>query len=225
MSRHVSSAETDNSRSASGNSSPLVRGWLLGVALGLVTWAAFAFDAPVDCWVRANATSRVTAVARAFSRYGDWPFLMGYGLAGVVVCKTLNRRQYLRIICLMMLSSSLSGVAVNAVRLTAGRSRPSADIEPGWYGPRYQGHWTAGMNKFHAFPSGHTGAALGFAVPLLLLVPEVGTPVLIMAVAVAGSRIYLRAHHLSDVTVAAAMAVLIAIALTRRWQAQDEKAP
>ena len=193
---------------------------LFAVLLAAMVLAAFHFDGAADGWVRTHPDARASATAGALSHYGDWPFLMAYGVVGGVVCKMLNRRRWMRIVCLMMLSSSVAGIAVNVVRLTAGRARPNAEVEPGWYGPRYQGRWTGGSNKFHAFPSGHTAAAVGFAMPLLILTPEAGAPVLLMALLVAGSRVYLRAHHLSDVTVAAIMAAIVAAELTRRWQAR-----
>jgi len=103
------------------------------------------------------------------------------------------------------------------VRLTTGRTRPNASVPQGWYGLRYKQHWLVGANRFNAFPSGHTATAVGFAVPLLLVAPEAGVPLLLVAFLIAGSRVYLRAHHLSDVTTAAIVTAWLAAAITRRW--------
>jgi prolyl oligopeptidase len=43
-----------------------------------------------------------------------------------------------------MIASTLAGMAVNASRLTTGRTRPRATAEQGWYGTRHDGKWLIG---------------------------------------------------------------------------------
>lgn len=179
--------------------------------------AAFHWDDTVDGWIRAHQTEQGRHVAGAISFYGDWPWLMGVGALGLGLARTRMRQRWVRIVRVMMISSSLAGIAVNTVRLTAGRTRPNAPIAQGWYGIRYQGRWLIGVNRLNSFPSGHTATAVGFAVPLLFVAPEAGVPMLAVALTIAGSRVYLRAHHLSDITTAAVVATWLAAAITRRW--------
>ena len=188
------------------------------IAAAIVSlWAAFCFDDPASDWILAHQNPSLRQLSGIISHYGDWPFLMIAGLGLVFLFRRLNRRQWVRMLCIMMVSSTLAGIAVNAARLTTGRARPNADVVPGWYGLRHDGQWIVGEYKFNSFPSGHTATAVGFAVPLLLLAPEAGIPALFVALLIAGSRIYLGAHRLSDVTAATVVAAWIALEISRRW--------
>lgn len=180
-------------------------------------WAAFVFDDATIAWVHAHQHLFLKHVFGAISHYGDWPFLMAAGLAMTCLFAKLRQRRWMRIICIMMVSSTLSGVLVNTARLTTGRTRPNAEAAEGWYGARYHGEWLIGRNEFNSFPSGHTATAIGFVVPLLLLAPPVGVPALFVALLICGSRIYLGAHHLSDVTVSLVIAFWVASMVSRKW--------
>ena len=193
-----------------------MKGLALLLIAGLSIWAAFQCDDAVDRWVLAHRTPAAIRAARVISQYGDWPYMMAASLVVAYGLHRRNHRRWVRIVCAMMISSTLAGIAVNTVRLTAGRTRPNANVAPGWYGPRHDGRWLVGANQFNAFPSGHTATAVGYAVPLLLLAPEIGAPVLLMALIIAGSRVYLRAHHLSDITTAGIVAAWIAVRITQR---------
>ena len=192
---------------------------LMIVAITMAIWAAFLWDDGMDHWVLTHQARTVKHWAGALSHYGDWPYLMAAGLVAAGAFKLLRRDRCVRIVLVMMAASTISGIAVNTVRLTAGRTRPNAHFPAGWYGLRHGGHWLIGNNPYNSFPSGHTATAVGFAVPLLLVAPAAGVPVLAVAVSIAGSRVYLRAHHLSDITVAALVAAWISVAMTRRFLA------
>lgn len=54
--------------------------------------------------------------------------------------------------------------------------------------------------RFYSFPSGHTTASFAVVgVALLRCVPIASFPILILAITIAFSRIYLRVHYLTDV--------------------------
>jgi membrane-associated phospholipid phosphatase len=116
-----------------------------------------------------------------------------------------------------MVASTIAGMLANTMRLTTGRTRPreSPKIEQGWYGPYHDGRWTVGNSKFNSFPSGHTATAVGFAGVLLFARPFVGSFAMLLALGIALSRILLGAHHPSDVTVAALLALGVAWATWR----------
>ncbi len=189
----------------------------VAIAAILLVWGAFWCDDAVIRWVAEHQTRALKHAAGAISHYGDWPFLMAAGLCALALFWRLGRARWMHIVCLMMLSSTISGVLVNTVRLTSGRTRPNAPVPQGWYGLRYQGKWIMGDNKFRAFPSGHTGAAIGFFAPPLLLAPGVGVPAFVLGGLIGVSRIYLGAHHLSDVLVASLVAFAVSIGVCRRW--------
>jgi membrane-associated phospholipid phosphatase len=186
--------------------------------------AAFVFSAIVtafryDNWTRAHVVAshgkgwKKSSDARmwgAVSRYGDWPWLMLAGGAGLFVAWRARNRDWQRILVTAMVASTFSGIVANGMRLTTGRARPNAGVPEGWYGLVHDGRLTIGNPKFNSFPSGHTATAVGFAGVILFARPLPGVFALLAALAIAAARIVLGAHHLSDVTVAALLAIFIA---------------
>ncbi len=184
---------------------------LLVVAGGLIT---LSFSA--DDWVQRQVFAANQGhwshdpIAATFSKYGDWPELMVVGVLGVFLARRLRNVRWQSILLMAMIASTLAGMTVNASRLTTGRTRPRAAVEQGWYGPHHDGKWLIGQADFNSFPSGHTATAVGFAGVILFAAPAWGIPAMILALAVALSRILLGAHHPSDVVAAAVLAVAIA---------------
>ena len=187
---------------------------LLVVAGGLIILSFRADD-----WVQRQVFaanqghwSHDPAVA-AFSKYGDWPELMVVGVVGVFLARRLRSVSWQSILLMAMIASTLAGMTVNVSRLTTGRTRPRAAVEQGWYGPHHDGKWLIGQAEFNSFPSGHTATAVGFAGVILFAAPAWGIPAMIVALAVALSRILLGAHHPSDVVSAAVISFSIAWAV------------
>ena len=186
---------------------PVLLTLLAAVAIAL----SFLLDAPLEGLVlQANgghwSTSRAIAL---LSRYGDWPELMLLGGAGFLLARKLRNVRWQRILLSAMIASTLAGMAVNASRLTTGRTRPRV-AEQGWYGPRHDGKWLIGMADFNSFPSGHTATAMGFAGVILFAAPPWGVVALVCAGSVALARILLGAHHPSDVVSASVLALALA---------------
>jgi membrane-associated phospholipid phosphatase len=189
---------------------------LLAVTTVLLAIAAiccsFLIDAPVERWIldsHGGHWSR-TRTVELLSRFGDWPELMGAGLIGVLAARRARSGRWQRILLSAMIASTLSGLAVNASRLSTGRTRPRAAAEQGWYGPRHAGVWLVGKADFNSFPSGHTATAVGFAGVLLFAAPGWGVPAMLLAACIALSRMLLGAHHPSDVITAALISLAIA---------------
>lgn len=67
----------------------------------------------------------------------------------------------------------------------------------------------------HSFPSGHTATAFAVALAWAAFLPKWRYPLIILAVGVGISRIYLGAHFPLDVTFGAFLGVLIGVASTR----------
>jgi undecaprenyl-diphosphatase len=66
-----------------------------------------------------------------------------------------------------------------------------------------------------SFPSGHATLAFACAVTIALLVPRLAAPVLVLAAAIAYSRVYVGVHFPLDVIAGAALGTAAAIALRR----------
>lgn len=171
------------------------------------------------------------AVAGWISHYGDFFPLMMVGLYALFAAMIFHRERACRVIVGMILAGMLAGGTANVVKSVAGRARPNAKVAPGWYGPKHNGQWLVGKNKFAAFPSGHTATAVGFFAVLAYSRRRLGPALLVLvpAVIIGFSRVYLGVHHLSDVVVAAMIGLGAALWLWRfvgsaRWRAVAGKA-
>lgn len=186
---------------------PVLLTLLAVVAIAL----AFRLDAPIESLVlQANGGHWNSGCAVSLlSRYGDWPELMVAGAVGFLLARKFRNVRWQRILLSAMIASTLAGMAVNASRLTTGRTRPRV-AEQGWYGPRHDGKWLIGMADFNSFPSGHTATAVGFAGVILFASPPWGVAAMVAAGSVALARILLGAHHPSDVATASVLALAIA---------------
>ena len=184
----------------------------LGFLAIVVIAASFLLDETVNRLLLASTQGHWnhSPLVALCSQYGDWPELMVLGLLGCGVARLLGNVRWQRILLSAMIASTLTGMAVNTVRLTSGRTRPRAMAEQGWYGPRHGERWLIGEADFNSFPSGHTGTAVGFAAVLLFSAPPWGVPAMLAALAIAISRILLGAHHPSDVVTAATLGLVIA---------------
>jgi len=161
---------------------------------------AFAMDSTVDLWAAAHRHPQWYAAAQMCSRYFAWHWLMVLAVAGLACAWLSKRRAWIRVLCAMIMAASLAGLSADLLRGMTGRTRPYyREVPQGFYGVRHDSRWLITKHAFNSFPSGHTAAITGFAVPLLwwrrrlllVIVPLIG--------AVGAARIYLGSHHLSDV--------------------------
>lgn len=190
---------------------PLFVVLVIGLSLALIA-GSFLLDAPTEAAILAAnhghwSDSRLVAM---MSRFGDWPELMLAGSIGYLLARRIGSVRWQRLLLSAMIASTLAGMAVNASRLTTGRTRPRAEVAQGWYGPRHDGKWLIGRADFNSFPSGHTATAVGFAGVLLFGAPEWGVIALLVAGCIAWSRLQLGAHHPSDVVTATIVSLAIA---------------
>lgn len=181
--------------------------------VGFVSWDTRVLDA-----VRDNFAREWRGTAKFFSRYGDFPWLLGGGLVALAVFLRMRRREWARIVVAMLLSGIVAGCATNAIKLGAGRVRPHVeDVPHGWYGPVHEGVWVAALrHDFQSFPSSHTACAVGFFFPLFLSRRFLGAVGLLAAAAIAWSRLQLSMHHVSDVAAGAVIGILAGW-LVWRW--------
>ncbi len=146
------------------------------------------------------------AVAGWLSRWGDFYRLNLLLLVGGLVLAWWNRSAALRRgVLAVFLAALLAGIAVNVLRPTLGRPRPSANLPDGFYGPSLS-------HDFHGFPSGHATTAFATASAVAVLAPPYAIPAFLGATAVAGSRIALDRHHPTDSLAGAALGCWLGLA-------------
>jgi len=149
------------------------------------------FDEAVDTRVeRFRGRPRLDAAAAIVSNLADYGII--WSLLAAVKGRRAgeSRRRATRALAL----AGFSSLAVNAaVKATVGRSRPAAPE-----GGAHAGPVPVRQPSSSSFPSGHTLAAFCTAVALAEG-PGEAAAYLAFAAAVAASRVYLRAHHASDV--------------------------
>lgn len=99
-------------------------------------------------------------------------------------------------------------------KLLSGRARPDVTVVP-------VVRQLAQVPMSTSFPSGHSASAFAFATAVSLEEPRLRTPLLILAGAVATSRVYTGVHYPGDVLVGSAIGVAVARASTRTWPLPD----
>jgi undecaprenyl-diphosphatase len=97
----------------------------------------------------------------------------------------------------MAAANLVSHLAVQALKRSIGRSRPSVR-EPSLA-------TLADLPDEFSFPSGHASSALAVAVPVLFVLPAVGVAAVLLALLVGASRVCLRVHYVTDVVVGQAL--------------------
>jgi membrane-associated phospholipid phosphatase len=196
-------------------SSRFPRIWIALATVAVIALvAAFFLDHAADTWIGAHSSPELKRAMQTVSRVGDWPAHVIAGLLGIAIAFVTKSKTWMRIFVAMLVALALAGVSGRVVKLATGRARPSVKTETHWNGPRYS-------SKYHAFPSGHTASSTAFFVALFLKRKKIGTPLLLIPVLIALSRMVVGAHYLSDVTFAAILGVICAVLATRWLSTRD----
>jgi undecaprenyl-diphosphatase len=186
------------------------RWWFL-ISAGAVALvlASFYFDAATQAWILEQQSPGLRKFMEAVSWWGDWPghVLLGLILTGLAYFR--RNKRWMRIFAAMLLACALAGIANRIVKISTGRARPNVHAEARWSGPNFSA-------SYHSFPSGHTAASTAFFATLAFASWRIGLGLLTIPVLIAFSRMYVGAHHLSDVVCAALLATLVASLVARR---------
>jgi undecaprenyl-diphosphatase len=184
------------------------RWWFVWLALALIALGfSFALDAPTQAWLADRQTAALKTFMRNVSRWGDWPTHIALGVVAAVVALVVRSRRWLAIFAAMVIACGAAGMANRVIKIAAGRSRPAVVTDAGWHGPRFS-------SKYNAFPSGHTASSTAFFGSLCLARRRIGLLFLPIPMLIAFARLYVGAHHLSDVVAGALLGVACAALLT-----------
>ncbi len=193
------------------------RVYLLLAAAALLLAMAFEIDAEVMNWILAHRTPDGETFMRKVSKWGDAPSHLAIGAIGAVIAYLKGNRRWALIFFSMLLACAIAGIFHPTIKMLAGRSRPGVKTNIGWTGPTFE-------QKYQSFPSGHTVSTAAFFGALLIAQRRLGLALLPIPILIASSRLYLKAHHLSDVVFGAMLGfccALLAWRILRVWFKPD----
>lgn len=168
--------------------------------LGLLDSLAVSFDLPILDWIQANLQSGLLDTIM--------PIITLFGDAGIfwMVCATLllftrkHRRTGLGVWFALALGLLVCNIILKPM---VGRIRPYdfqiQELGKTWNDLLAGGGLLVETPPDFSFPSGHTIASFEAATVMLLNSPVLGIPALILAIAIAFSRMYLYVHYPTDV--------------------------
>ena len=194
-----------------------LRSWYV-IALGaaMLLLASFYLDAGTQTWMAQHQSAGVRNFMETVSRFGDWPGHVALGLILMGIAFWRGNKKWVRIFAVMIVACALAGVVTRIVKISAGRARPNVQSETEWNGPRFD-------PRHNAFPSGHTAASTAFFATLAFASRRIGLGLLAIPLLVAFSRMYVGAHHLSDIIAASLIGALTAYFVSRRLFPKNEK--
>ena len=148
-----------------------------------------------------------------------WPLIVAVGCAG-----DAKRKCFPRAASAAVLAVTTAALLVTVGKAVFERARPPV-ADPGLD--------PVGVVPASAsFPSGHAATAFAAAVAVALVYPRLGRPLLVLAVVVAVSRVYLGVHYVLDVAAGTLLGIAVGIAsawavnaLAPRVMAQLRPAP
>jgi len=178
---------------------------LIGITIAVTAVAlSFHFDDNVRDFMIGHQNPAMRNFMRYVSLFGDWPTHAAVGLVLLGLAWRRGSKEWTRIFLAMLLAMMLAGVAGTVIKRTVPRPRPSVHAETRWGGPQHS-------TKYHSFPSGHVGASTAFFGVLIIARRRVGLWCLPIPILIGISRMYLGAHHLSDVVCAALLGIFCAL--------------
>jgi undecaprenyl-diphosphatase len=193
--------------------------WLAAAALFLAVEAVLIVfvDKPLSLWLRdLDAHDRaIIDVFRGYTNYAkaDW-YLWPSGIAGLA-CVALRRRKGFdaawRKLAFFFTAVAGAGLLTALLKCLIGRARPVQLQEFGIYG---FAPWNWVESRWHSLPSGEATTSFAVAVALIVLFPRWRIAFYLFALAMAGSRVMVNAHYLSDIVAGAVVGSLTAIAVS-----------
>ena len=112
---------------------------------------------------------------------------------------------------------AVTGGVTQAAKQVVGRGRPPLLEKFG----AFDFSSFSFTNAHASFPSGHSSTSFAMATALSLLAPSLRVPLLVLAGAIAASRIVVQAHYPSDIVAGGALGVALALLTARLFAGFD----
>jgi membrane-associated phospholipid phosphatase len=212
-------AATSATAAAGANTATARSGWVaLGVTLAATVLTFLVDKGAYDLFHAPNVYDKdFGRLLRIMGFAGTWVALaVAVGLAqGTNPARRPRSRRHA---WLLFWSPVLAGGIAEVLKIVTRRVRPA--INDGLYGfrPWDERTWSgAGL----AFPSSHAAVAFGGAAMLARLFPRARWVGYVLAAGCAATRVFARAHFVSDVVLAAGIGWLVSWALWRRWAPRE----
>jgi undecaprenyl-diphosphatase len=195
--------------------------WLVVVAVLAVVAGTTLIDRPISLWSQSWPEPIHAALAQ-ITRYGEWKWIIvpSVGLfvltaaVAVVVRWRLMRTilwQFAELYAFFVVGVGLPTLATSLLKRLIGRGRPDHLEESAQL--VFHPNWDDWLHQ--SFPSGHATTAFALFTVIGFLAPRWFYPGLVVAVAIAASRLSLGVHYPSDVLAGAVAGVLGAY--VARW--------
>jgi len=200
--------------------------WLIGIGAILVVTLMFVFDATEISLMPPRRAPSVWP-ARVITDFGKDSYVLSVLAAALIVMGLAfpllhgaARSRLLRFagrVEYLFFAVALAVAFSEIIKYVVGRGRPfvGGKANPFNFLPFH------GAEPYLSFPSSHSVTAFALALGIAAIWPRLRIPAFIYAVAIAGSRLVMLAHHPSDVVGGAVVGLLGALAV-RHWFAARE---
>ena len=167
--------------------------WVLGFAVVVLATIGLAFlDTPVQDAMRRSISDDAHRIIKPLSHFGVYPFYLVF--AFLLVFSWVKPNKKIRHIVLLYIQVQLlvSFALVRVLKIVIGRGRPP-------HGDEF--HFFSLRGRYNSFPSGHATDAMVSGVFLFYLLTDSVYRVvpLLYALLVAGSRVVIGVHYVTDV--------------------------
>jgi membrane-associated phospholipid phosphatase len=138
--------------------------------------------------------------------FGDSLFYLIAFFLGMLAFKFIYKSNHYALVCLFFfLAIASSGLAADALKFILGRSRPNLLLKQNIY--TFEPFQIE--RNMTSFPSGHAATITALVCALYCFFPKPKYLYIATAALVAGSRVLITAHYLSDVVFGAYVALLV----------------
>ncbi|MGC2854602.1 phosphatase PAP2 family protein [Novispirillum sp. DQ9] len=203
-------------------SRPLLAAVLYAAVFSVISMALI--DRPLALWLKSDLDPHVFGFFKTITDIGlggGWfalailAWLGAMAAAGLALTTTGHElwRLRARSASYVLATMAVSGVLVQALKLSIGRLRPKYLFENGAYG-------FEPFSGANSYPSGHSQVIWSVMIALWFVYPRYRAAYVVVALLVSLSRVATTVHFLSDTVMGSVLAIVVAV-LIKDWFERD----